>query len=315
MPLFRVSGDKVEPIAPHEWGPDFLEKNLEDLIWDFTDELLGEGLLTIARQRKVAPSLEPDIICLDRDFNVVVFELKKTIDRKQLAQALEYGGWARSTTLEQLSSLYVNGEEQFWKDLNDFSGQTVPRPLSGTPRIVLVSPRFKPATKAAIDLMAEAGLGISVVTVGLYQPPEGDLLVDVGIEGIQGAGKAGITIDGETPAGTNQAGLSEEVKGVKIPDLLSVGLLSKGEVLEWERPKVGEKYHATVQADGGIELQDGRIASSPSRAACMAAEIKSYDGWHAWTKVSTGQTLHELREAYVADGSVESSDEKQWERP
>jgi hypothetical protein len=43
---------------------------------------------------------------MDSSGRVVVIEVKRDIDRGQLAQCLEYAGWARSASLDELGSLY-----------------------------------------------------------------------------------------------------------------------------------------------------------------------------------------------------------------
>ena len=40
---------------------------------------------------------------------VVVIEVKREFDRSQLAQCLEYAGWARRTNLDELAQMYRNG--------------------------------------------------------------------------------------------------------------------------------------------------------------------------------------------------------------
>lgn len=67
----------------------------------------------------------------------------------------------------------------------------------------------------------------------------------------------------------------------QIADLIAAGLVEVGESLEFPRPRRGELFRATVLADGTIQSEDGRIWPSPSRAAMSAANVPSYDGWHA----------------------------------
>ena len=74
---------------------------------------------------------------------------------------------------------------------------------------------------------------------------------------------------------------------------MDADLLSPGEPLTWERPRISQTYTATVTDTGSIQLSNGRV-SSPSRAAMEAAEVPAYDGWHAW-RTSGGDRLVDLR--------------------
>lgn len=310
MPLFEIHQDEeISSIPSLDPDKHFSEEEIEELIWNFTDDLIGEGLLPIKRQAQITGNLIPDIVCLDRESNVVVVEVKKKIDRKQLAQAIEYGGWARGTSLDQLSSLYHAGAADFWKDLAEFTDSEVPTPLSGSPRIVLVSSQYAPKTVAGIRLLLENKVPITMVTVTLYQGGNGNRLVDVDIEGTRKSSDPAQPVAKDSKQPPN--GISDEVKAVKIPDLLSSGLLEDGEQIEWHRPRSGVTYYANVLADGEIELENGDRASSPSGAATKAANLKAFDGWEGWAKSSTGETLHTLRERYAAGDVPASEDDEE----
>ena len=43
------------------------------------------------------------------------------IERRQLAQCLEYAGWARGTNLDELAGLYHGGPEAFFADWQEFT--------------------------------------------------------------------------------------------------------------------------------------------------------------------------------------------------
>ena len=54
----------------------------------------GVPLFPVARQPTLSDGLWPDIVALDDGGHVPVIEVKRDIDRAQLAQCLEYAGWA-----------------------------------------------------------------------------------------------------------------------------------------------------------------------------------------------------------------------------
>jgi len=49
-----------------------------------------------------------------------------------------------------------------------------------------------------------------------------------------------------------------------------------------------------VTANGGVVIDDGQEFRSPSRAAAIAADMRTVDGWHAWVDES-GRSLDSLR--------------------
>lgn len=100
------------------------------------------------------------------------------------------------------------------------------------------------------------------------------------------------------------AGMSKDVsrssylldgRRVTVRDLVDNGLLPAGTTLRFDRPRVGESHRATVTPDGHLELQDGLVVRSPSRAAAVAVNGGAFDGWFAWVVADTGDALDSLR--------------------
>ncbi len=81
------------------------EAEIELLLWDNLEELTGDNLFRVARQATLPSGGRPDVLALDATGRVVVIEVKRDVDRHQLAQALEYAGWARTTNLDTLASI------------------------------------------------------------------------------------------------------------------------------------------------------------------------------------------------------------------
>lgn len=87
--------------------------------------------------------------------------------------------------------------------------------------------------------------------------------------------------------------------GVTMKDLLVVGLLHHGQRLLGESN--GSTYSATVREDGRVELEDGRVEESPSKAGAAALGVKACNGWHFWqTDTPRGLVrLSRLRDDYL----------------
>jgi hypothetical protein len=293
MPLFEVAeGETLVPFRQLHGGGELYEKEIEDLLWANADDFTGEALFRVARQPHLSGGGIPDIVALDRSARVVVIEVKRDVDRGQLAQCLEYAGWARSTSLDELAGMYHRGVGCFFVDWQAFTESEAPIVIDRSPRLMLVARDFHGRTGSAFDFLIDNDLPVKVIRVSVYEDQKGRRFVDVEGEhepdfaGDGAAGAEGATIDHTKIDG----------RRVRVADLLEAELLHANQSLVWDRPRLGERYAAEVLENGAIRLADGRTYSSPSRAAMEAAGIPSYDGWYAWrVEELDGPTLQDLR--------------------
>jgi len=294
MPLFEVSQGELVPFRRLKGGEGIYETEIEDLLWANVEEFTGETLFPVRRQAKLPFGGIPDVLALEKSGRVVIFEIKRDVDRRQLAQCLEYAGWARTTSLDELAALYHGGEEAFWTDWQDFTESSTPVVVNRQPRLVLVARDFQERTASAFEFLVESGVPVSLVRASVYEDATGRRFVDV--EG-----------DHEPEIPTSDSADESRpwlIRGrrVRVDDLLEHGLVAEGEALVWDRPRLGKRFTATIEAGGAIRLEDGRVVSSPSRAAVLAAdqrapngELQAHDGWRAWVVTRVGKTLDELR--------------------
>lgn len=291
MPLFEIQSEaELVPFRSLRGGAELYENEIEGLLWANLDELLGEAFFPVARQPILPEGGRPDIVCLDGQGRVVVIEIKRDIARSQLAQCLEYAGWARTTNLQELATLYHQGHGAFFTAWQDFTESEAPPPIMRSVRLILVARDFHGRTGSALTFLVENGLPVLLIRVALYEDEAGRRFLDVeGDHEPELAGGAEPTVDVTRIEG----------RRLRLTDLLDGGLLAEGEQLVWNRPRVGQEFTATVTGDGRLRLADGRTFASPSRAAMEAADIPSYDGWYAWRTLATSETLHALRERLV----------------
>jgi Restriction Enzyme Adenine Methylase Associated len=298
MPLFEINGpsDLAAFHALHG-GAELYESQIEDLVWSSPDELTGESLFPVARQPTVESGGKPDVVALDRNARVVVVEIKRDVERHQLSQCLEYAGWARKTNLDELAHMYHGGKDAFFADWQQFTESVAPTPIQPSPRLVLVARDFQRRTQSALDWLLAEGLPVLLIRVVIYEGEGGRLFLDV----------TGYTEPVPKAVGPDGSGPTPPPQGrkVQLADLLDAGLLHDGDELIWTRPRVGEEYRAFLTHDGGLRLDDGRVFSSPSRAAKEAAGVAAYDGWHAWRLGE--KTLDVLRQdlASLEDADVQ----------
>ena len=63
-------------------------------------------------------------------------------------------------------------------------------------------------------------------------------------------------------------------KRVSIAQVLAAGLLIPGETLVWDRPRKGERWVATVTAEGKLRMDDGNEYSTPTAAARAVGAVR-----------------------------------------
>lgn len=294
MPLFEIDAqEELVPFRQLHGGAELYEREIEDLLWGNLEELTGESLFPIARQPSITAGGRPDIVALDANANVVVLEVKRDVDRGQLAQCLEYAGWARTTSLDELARLYHSNLDSFFADWQVFTESNAPVVLTRSPRLMLVARDFHGRTESALEFLIENGLPVKLIRAALYQDQEQRRFIDV-----EGEHEPEFAVpthrDVELIDRTKISG-----RRVRLSDLLEYGLLQPGDTLTWERPRVGDVHRATVTDNGAIQLASGEAYSSPSRAAVEAANVPAYDGWLAWRCDRTEQRLDDMRRELV----------------
>ena len=304
MPLFELTTEGLTPFQRLNPGPDLYEKEIEDLVWMDLEAFTGEVLFPVARQPKIAAGGIPDVLALDEAGHVVIIEVKRDLDRGQLAQCLEYAGWARMTNLDEIASLYDrkvsghSGTEAFFADWQAFTETTTPLTITGPPRLVLIARDFHGRTKSALDFLRDSNVPVTVIPVTVYQDDAGRKIVDVEAEHEPNV-VAPVSPTTSTSSKKTIKTVDSSGRRVSVKDLIDAGLIQPNESVIFERPKIGEVHEAVIRSDGSFELQDGEICKSPSLAAMKSADVISYDGWFAWRVVRLGKKIGELRNEFV----------------
>jgi hypothetical protein len=203
MPLFEFFENTLKPIQPLHAGPDLYEKEIERLLWENLEALTGEPLFPLARQPKIEGGGIPDIVALDESGRVVVIEVKRDVDRSQLAQCLEYAGWARSTSLDELSALYPAGVSKFFEDWQDFTKSGTPMVVNPAARLFLVAGDIHGRTRSAVDFLVENGLPVVLIVVNLYADAANHKFIDVKFPQPSHVGEKA-SADGPSSAGVGQ---------------------------------------------------------------------------------------------------------------
>lgn len=297
MPIFEMDQGSLLPFKRQAIEAGVYEVEIEGLLWDNLEELTGDNLFRVARQATLPSGGRPDVVALDDSGRVVVVEVKRDVDRHQLAQALEYAGWARTTNLDALASMYHGGPQAFWEDWTEFTGTAHPVLVQRNPRLVLVARSFAARTAEALEFLLQHQLPVQVLKVAFYVDDNGRRFLDVEWESEPESAVAGASVVGQPKS---VAGDAVDFREVTLAEVASA--VGTPRSLTWNRPRKGTAYSATLLEGGVIRLDDGREFRSPSGAAMAAADVVSYDGWYAW-RTEDGKTLNEHRHA-IADAQT-----------
>ena len=141
MALFRIEqeGQGLVPFAQYAAGDGLYEREVEDLLWDNLEEVLGRTLFRVARQAHLPHVGIPDILALDETGRIVVIEVKRDVDRQLLSQSLEYAGWARESNLQGETLTWSTGRHTIQvppsPQPDSFPGGSAWMPRRSTPKI------------------------------------------------------------------------------------------------------------------------------------------------------------------------------------
>ncbi len=301
MPIFRVQEGELVPYTRLNPGPDLYESDIEALAWSDLEAFTGRALFPVARQPRIADGGVPDILALTHDGTVIIIEVKRDIDRSQLAQVLEYAGWARSTNLDEIADLYNisrehRGPDKFFVDWLEFTDTTSPVLIKGPPQLVLLARDFQVRTRAAITYLEETGVPVALVPVSVYSDPSGQKVVNVDVE------HEPLVLEGVDSEKELAPAITVNGQRVSVSDLLEASYVVEDELVVFNRPRLQQRYEARINGDGTFTLQTGQTFNSPSVAAMRAAGLVSYDGWYAWRVPRLDNIqLNDLRIRYVAD--------------
>jgi hypothetical protein len=282
MPLFDLSGAVPRPFRRIQSNADVYEAEIETLFWGDLETFAGEALFAVARQARIPGGGIPDIVALDAAGRVVVVEIKRNVDRSQLSQCLEYAGWARRASLDDLASIYHAGPTAFFSDWQEFTSTDAPRVLNRVPRLILVARTFDGRTESALEYLADSGVPVKLISVVFYEDASGGRIMDVnnGADAILPVDLAAPPLERDR-VGIERRTSTKAYMGITLTDLLEADLIEPNERIEWIRPQVGERHEGTIRGDGLVVTPGGRTFTSLSMAADGLAG-GSHNGWEVW---------------------------------
>ncbi|MEG5016289.1 MULTISPECIES: DUF91 domain-containing protein [unclassified Microcoleus] len=165
--LWEISKDKLKEITQSKLD---LESRLETWL-DNDISILADDLLVIGRQVITDYGGQLDLLCIDRNGDLVIVELKKDkTSREVTAQALDYASWVKDLSNErvrEIANAYLrtkNGSNLEKAFCDKFSSE-FPDILNAQHNIIIVAAQIDSSSERIIKYLLETyGVRINVAT-------------------------------------------------------------------------------------------------------------------------------------------------------
>ena len=156
MAIWRMTDDGPHPLVS---SPLDSEQRLEDMIAE-DPRMSGTDLLIIGRQVHTGFGGFIDLLALDAEGRVHVLELKRDrTPRDVVAQALDYGSWAKDLSLEDLEQIYGEfggGETHLDEAFAEHFGGPLPDVASAEQQFTIVASELDATSDRIIEFLAES---------------------------------------------------------------------------------------------------------------------------------------------------------------
>ena len=192
MPIFQVTPNELKALSETSFGAEGMmeRKDIQRLLREQIN-VLDERLMVIAEEFGdwLDSSRRIDLLCIDRDANLVVVELKRTDDGGHMElQALRYAAMISEMTFEQLVDTFARYKNRAQPDI-EVARSTIMEFLvwddiyeeqfAQDTRIVLAAADFSKELTTAVMWLSEYGVDIRCVRLKPYRMVDGTVLLDV----------------------------------------------------------------------------------------------------------------------------------------
>ena len=172
--VWLVEDDQAKPLDAA--GKMEAEKQLETILVK-DPSILMKGLSLIGRQTPAQGGNALDLVGVDTEGKLVVFELKRgMLTRDAVAQVVDYTSYLNSLSLDNLSSLIENNSGNLGipkiESFNEWYGNLFPdRSIDSLPplRMVLVGLGSDDKAKRMVDFLSNCGADISLITFHAFE--------------------------------------------------------------------------------------------------------------------------------------------------
>lgn len=153
MAIWRMTDSGPVPLATRSLD---LESRLEDMVVA-DPALIGTDVLVVGRQVRTDFGGSIDVLAVDEEAHLHVLELKRgRTPRDVVAQALDYGSWVRTLTLEDVSEIYAEQHGGSFDDaFADRFGVPVPDLFNADHQLTIVASELDAASDRIVSYLAE----------------------------------------------------------------------------------------------------------------------------------------------------------------
>ena len=147
------------------------EKEFEDLLYG-NIQMLSEDWIVLGRQIRTKNGGYIDILCLDREGNTVVVELKKNMTPREVtAQGLDYAAWVSKLTNTELADIHL---KTFSKSINEtyadyFHMELDEDTINSNTKIVIVAVSMDASTEDIITYLQTFNVDINILFFSVYE--------------------------------------------------------------------------------------------------------------------------------------------------
>jgi len=192
MPIFQVTPQGLKAVCETTFGAEGMleRKDIQRMLREQIG-VLDDRLMVIAEEFGdwLDSSRRIDLLCLDKDANLVVVELKRTEDGGHMElQALRYAAMVSAMTFDQMVETCARSRSMASPDIDgtkaeilDFLGwdEVYEDQFGLDTRIVLAAADFGKELTTAVMWLIERGLDIRCVRLKPYRMQDGTVLMDV----------------------------------------------------------------------------------------------------------------------------------------
>jgi hypothetical protein len=147
-----------------ELGGFDLEERLEETL-NADISMVNPNWMVIGRQVRTSSDKYVDLLCIDRDGNLVVVELKrKAMEREIIAQVLDYGSWVNTLKEEDIARIFDAYRKKYFQAqaavsidrafCSYFNLKEMPEELNESHELVIVGAEFSAPTERIVNYLA-----------------------------------------------------------------------------------------------------------------------------------------------------------------
>lgn len=174
--LWEISKDQLNEITQSKLD---LESRLETWL-DNDISILADDLLVIGRQVITDYSGKLDLLCIDRNGDLVIVELKKDKTAREVtAQALDYASWVKDLSNERVTEiangyLITKNGSNLENAFRDKFSSELPDLLNAQHNIIIVAAQIDSSSERIIQYLSETyGVRINVATFQYFRESSG----------------------------------------------------------------------------------------------------------------------------------------------